>query len=139
MIWPLPLQASPTTEEEKKEPPVIALSEGAPAPFSGLLLTPKRAAKLHEKIEFCEKSKALAEEHFKKSEAITQESYENKLSLLQEALVKAEKAAEREWYEDPKLWFGTGAITGAVVGTAASVGLLWLAAQVRIEVPSGGN
>ena len=136
--WPLPSQASPTTEQEK-EPPVISLQEGEEAPFNGLLLTPKRAAKLHSRIEFCEKALKLSEENFKDSLLLEQAAHKNKVALLEEALAKAEKDAERAWYENPELWFTTGTVAGVIVGTAASIGLLWLAAQVRIEVPVGEN
>lgn len=133
--WPTLSRASPTTEE----PPVVSLEEGQAAPFDGLLLTPARAAKIHEKIEFCEKEKKLAQEHFENSRLITEAANKQKVEELTKALNEAEKAAQRSWYEDPSLWLTTGSVLGVVVGAASTVGLVWLAAQVRIEVPVGDN
>lgn len=137
---PLHSHASPTTEQpQEKEPPIISLEEGQEAPFEGLLITPARASKLYSKIELCEKDKKIAKEHFENSTLIQAAAHKQEVDNLSSALKKAEEAAQRSWYEDPGLWFTTGSVLGAVVGIASTVGLVWLAAQVRIEVPVGEN
>lgn len=137
---PLHSQNSPTTNAEASaEPPVVSLSEGQEAPFDGLLLTPTRAAKIHAKVELCEKEKKLAKEHFERSSQIQKAVHYEQTKQLEEALKKAEKAAQRSWYEDPGLFFAAGSVLGVVAGAATSIGLVWLAAQVRIEVPVEGN
>lgn len=138
--WPLHSQNSPTTDEKAStEPPVVSLAQGQEAPFDGLLLTPNRASKIHAKVELCEKEKKLAKEHFERSSQIQNAVHYEQTKQLEEALKKAEKAAQRSWYEDPGLFFAAGSVLGVVVGAATSIGLVWLAAQVRIEVPVGAD
>jgi len=115
------------------------LEEGDSAPFPGILLPLSRAARLHERIEVCEKERDLAREHFQVSLDIEKSLRKKQVRILEDELVKAREAAERMWYEDPQLLLTVGGGTGLVVGSLATVGFLWLAAQVRIETPVGGN
>lgn len=118
-----------------EEPDAVPLIKDEPAPFEGILMPIERAARLYERIQICEEELRLEQKSCENKMDI-----ETKLRLAQEkvltdALEKARKDAERSWYEDPVLMVGTGAGVGAVVATAATIGFIWLAAQVRIEVP----
>lgn len=124
-------QNSRASQTDEQEPAAVALEEGSAAPFPGILLPFGRASKLYQRIETCEKARDLEKTHFSDTLAIEQGLRKEQVATLQEALTKAEAAAKREWYEDKGLLLGTGVVTGVLVG----IGMLWLSAQVRIEVP----
>ena len=116
MLLPTRSLSSPTTKTPEKEPPVVALDEGSIAPFSGLLLTPKRAAKLHERIEACEATAELDRKHSAEKLADAENLRLAQVKELLAAVKKAEDAAtaaaQRHWYESPELWLGTGVVAG---------------------------
>lgn len=124
-------QNSRASQTDEQEPAAIALEEGSAAPFSGILLPFGRASKLYQRIELCEKERVLERTHFEDTLAIEQGLRAEQVATLQAALAKAEAAAKREWYEDKGLLLGTGVVAGVLAG----IGMLWLSAQVRIEVP----
>lgn len=128
LLSPQNSRASPTDEPE---PAAVALEEGSAAPFAGILLPFGRASKLYQRIEICEKERDLEKSHFADTLRIEQDLRKEQVATLQEALAKAEGAAKRKWYEDRGLLLGTGMVTGVALG----IGMLWLSAQVRIEVP----
>ena len=127
--------AYPTNAEEA-EKDSIPLLRDEPAPFDGILMPIERAARLYENIQTCEAELEIEKNTCHKQMNIERNLREQQVASLTDALEQARKDAERSWYEDPVLMAGTGAGVGAVVATAATIGLIWLAAQVRIEVPA---
>lgn len=130
----MPSLGSPTTDDE---PPVLVIDEGMVAPFSGLLLTPKRAAKLHQRIETCEQTAELDRQHaadkLSDAETLRLAQVKELLAAVKQAEDAAKEAAHRHWYEAPELWLGTGVVAGVL----ATVGAVLLAAQLRVEVNRG--
>lgn len=131
LLLPRPSSATPANDP-------TPLGEGAPAPFSGILLPTEDAAALWKKLEFLEGKLALQEKHCSEQRGIDNDKCFQQLSALKRtrdeqvavwkaALVRCELEKERAWYENPGLLLGTGTVIGAALG----IGVIWLGAQFK--------
>jgi hypothetical protein len=131
-----------SASEDPQEPEVIALEPGDPAPFPGFLFPPKRAMRLGAKLEACEFQLKVDKDLFQrtldlrvagqaKADEIRIDAEKAKVKLLTEQLEAANKAATREWWEKPEVWFWTG----IVAGVGITVGAIWGVGQLRPAIP----
>lgn len=112
--------AAPNCDPQDPQSCVTILMEGDTAPFSGQLLTHRRAAKLVVLAEGCQARLDLKIQELREISDIRlrgeaakrendQQHFQLKLDLLQKALSEAQNASVRRWYEHPLVWVGVGA------------------------------
>ena len=91
---------------------VQPLLEGEQAPFSGQLLSTRKAIKLFQLVESCKEQTAIEVERVsglarvdldltKKLRDIDRDSYDAQMTLLQERLKEAKALQGAPWYESP--------------------------------------
>lgn len=132
------LLLSPTPSRAKPEDDPTPLATGDSAPFTGILLPTSDAVALWQKIEVlegklkleeqrCTELRAVDEEKCDKQVSVMRQTRDEQVALLKAQLAQCEVEKQRQWYEDPLLLMGTGAVAGAVLG----IGVIWLGAQFR--------
>ena len=110
-----------------------------------MLLTTDDAVSLWEKIENlegrvalerqrCSEKLSVENERCFKQMVVAKDAADSKIEILKTAFAACEAEKQREWWESPTLLLGAGAVTGLVVGVAATAGAVWLGAQARVVV-----
>ena len=122
--------------KDPQPPPkeVQPLTAGNPAPFSGILMTYHRAARLGVKADQCDAKVMLAKDeqteladiklgYCRGARENDREACRLKLKVLENEVAKVEP----QWWEHPALWFTVGVVTavGVIFGAAGWVGAFW--------------
>lgn len=110
-----------------------AVTEGSPAPYSGVLLTPRRAAIVTVRAEQCREQIALevgaAQElaqvkldHAQALRVSDQEAHTAELQAMQKGWEDYEERFGPRWYDHPALWVTVGVgLTVALIAGAVAV------------------
>ena len=107
--------------------------EGTQVPFSGQLMTPRRAAILGVAASQCQLQIDMAVESIqsiinvdlyleKSLRSNDQKAAKTEKTLLTEELKRAHEAAEKRWYNHPAIWMTIGGVVvAATIGIAVAI------------------
>ena len=119
------------------EPDAVPLAAGASAPYAGVLMPLPMAVRLGQGLETCQFVAAEERKQSKQLLAIEQSSCTQRLKLLEtttslhansleQQLLAAHKATERQWWENPTLSIAIGVGAGVLL----TAGAVYLAGQL---------
>ncbi len=122
---------------QNAEPDAAPLRAGQPAPYAGILMPAEMAIRLGQRVESCEFELQQSVVKSDRLLSIEKTSCEQRIKLLEtttklhvndleQQLLAAHKAAERQWWENPALSIGIG-IGAGILFTAGAV---YLAGQL---------
>lgn len=121
------------------DPAAVALDKGDPAPYAGILLTSGRAAKLGTSYEKCKTKMKLDEEFFTSREKIREDAAKNILDIERETAAEERKLLEKRLADaEARAWWDSADVlvpVGVVIGIGATVGAVFLVAQLRPSLP----
>jgi hypothetical protein len=131
--------ADELTAEDVTRGKVASLTEGEPAPFTGVILSQAAAATLFGDLKFTKRECQLTLEKELQLNTATMQSHINAIALrlqieeekLQSLLMVKNKRIEfleknwqpESWYESGEFWLATGVMGGILVTVAASYAL----------------
>lgn len=114
--------AEPICDPQDPESCVVSIREGSPAPYTGVLLTPKRSAKITADLEAWPKrlqdavgeSREVAQKEIDRLTQLRNSdrvAYDQRVEIMRLGMEDYKARYAPQWYKHPALWYSLGVLT----------------------------